>query len=73
MDRGEFIKIAKELYGDRYDYSLVTEEGVKYESNVPIKCLKHGIFFTTPYQFLYGMVGCYECFVEEQQDIKKEG
>jgi len=41
-----FIKKAKEIHGERYDYSLVEYKG----NNLPIKiiCSKHGIFQQTP-------------------------
>lgn len=69
MTREEFISAATEMYGDKYDYSEVTEQGVKYDSNVAIRCSKHGTFYTTPYQFLHGLVGgCFECYKEKWWD-----
>lgn len=73
MTRDEFIKAATEKYGDKYDYSLVTEESVRYETNVPIRCSRHGIFFTTPYQMLHGIVACFECFKEEWWENEHRG
>ena len=73
MTRDEFISAATEIYGDRYDYSLVTEQAVMYNSNVAIKCSRHGIFYTTPYHFLHDEFGCFECYQEEKQGIKKDG
>ena len=73
MTREEFISAATELYGDKYDYSEVSEQGVRHGTNVIIKCSKHGIFYTTPYQFLHGIVGgCFECYKEKHWEIKKK-
>ena len=66
MTQEEFIKAATEKYGDKYDYSMVTEQGMLYGSNVPIKCYKHGLFWETPYMHLHGIIcGCFECYKEE--------
>ena len=54
----EFIDKAKEIHGDRYDYSKV-----KYERNdkkVTIICCKHGEFLQTPHVHLRGC-GCPIC------------
>lgn len=42
----EFIKKAKELHGDKYDYSDTEYKG--YEIPVKIICPKHGEFLQTP-------------------------
>ena len=73
MTLEEFLSAATELYGDKYDYSLVTEQGVRHNSNIAIKCSRHGIFYTTPYHFLHDEFGCFECYQEEKQGIKKGG
>jgi len=74
MTREEFISAATEMYGDRYDYSEVTEQGVKHGSNVAIRCGKHGMFYTTPYQLLHGLVGgCFECYKEKWWEDKEKG
>lgn len=66
MTRKEFIKAATELYGDRYDYSDITEQGLRNETNIPIRCSKHGTFYTTPYQLLHGLIGgCFQCYKEK--------
>lgn len=38
----EFIKEAKEIHGDKYDYSLVNYKG--NDTNVKIICKEHGVF-----------------------------
>ena len=54
----DFIQKAKEVHGDRYDYSKT-----KYENNktpVNIICPKHGEFWQLPYNHLSG-AGCPKC------------
>lgn len=46
----EFIKRAKEVHGDKYDYSFV--EYVNSSTKVKIICPKHGIFEQTPNKHL---------------------
>lgn len=54
----EFIKEAKILYGDKYDYSKVEYFGNKQK--VCIICPKHGEFWQTPNSHLRGR-GCPKC------------
>ena len=54
----EFIKKAREMHGDRYDYSKV--EYVSYRSKVCIICPKHGEFWQRPDIHLQGK-GCPKC------------
>ena len=54
----EFIKKAKEVHGDRYDYSKV--EYVGSESKVCIVCSEHGEFWQAPHTHLRGS-GCPIC------------
>lgn len=73
MTRNEFIDAAKAIYGEQYDYSSVSDQGVKYNTNVAIKCGRHGLFYTTPYQFLHGIIpGCFECHKEMEWENKKK-
>lgn len=54
----EFLQKSKEVYGDKYDYSLV-----EYKNNttkVKIKCPEHGIFKQAPINHLYSG-GCKKC------------
>ena len=74
MTREEFVSAATKMYGDRYDYSDVKEEHLKYQTNAPIKCSKHGTFYTTPYQLLHGLIdGCFECYKEKYWGDKGKG
>lgn len=53
-----FIAQAKEVHGDRYDYSLV-----EYEislTRIKIVCREHGVFMQLPSKHLEGY-GCQEC------------
>jgi hypothetical protein len=72
MTKEEFIKVDTEKYGDKYDYSMVTEHGLLYGTNIPIKCYRHGLFWTTPYMHLHGIIpGCFECYKEENWGNKE--
>lgn len=54
----DFIKKAKKIHGDKYDYS-----NTAYENNstkVKIKCPIHGVFLQTPNNHLHGQ-GCPLC------------
>ena len=71
MTKEQFIEEVSRRFGDRYDCSSVTEQGVKNNTNVMVRCCKHGQFWITPYQLLHGMVGCFECFKEKEWVDKK--
>lgn len=62
MKLDEFIKRAKEVHGDKYDYSKV--EYVNCETKVCIICPKHGEFWQTPHVHLNGH-GCPKCKFEK--------
>ena len=54
----EFIKKARKVHGDKYDYSKVDYE--RSRKKVCIICPKHGEFWQTPNDHLCGG-GCHEC------------
>lgn len=54
----EFIQKAREVHGDRYDYSKV--EYVDSTTRVCIVCMKHGDFWQKPNIHLQGK-GCFKC------------
>ena len=54
----EFITKAKNVHGDRYDYSKTNY--VNYRAEVCITCKKHGDFYQTAENHLYGK-GCPKC------------
>ena len=54
----EFVRKAKEIHGDKYDYSKV--EYTKAQTKVCIICPEHGEFWQTPNGHLSG-AGCPKC------------
>ena len=54
----EFIKKAKEIHGDKYDYSKVNY--INTNTKVCITCPKHGEFWQIPSKHLHGH-GCPKC------------
>lgn len=64
-----FIKQAKEIHGDRYDYSKV--EYVNNKTDVCIVCQKHGEFWQTPQVHLRGG-NCPECMKEKVRMTTEE-
>lgn len=57
----KFIDRAKGIHGNKYEYSLITQDNyVDTHHKVPILCKEHGVFFQTPHQHLSGR-GCYWC------------
>ena len=73
MTKEEFIKTVTEKYSDKYDFSAITEQGVENNTNVTVKCPKHGLFYATPYQLLHGDFCCFECYKEENWPKDKMG
>ena len=70
-DTSQFIEKAREMHGDKYDYSLA-----EYKNNrtkVKIICSKHGEFTQTPDNHLQGK-GCGKCVGQNKttQDIVAE-
>lgn len=65
----EFLKKAREVHGDKYDYSKV-EYNCK-STAVCIICPKHGEFFKTPKRFLSGS-GCNKCLEEKSKSKHKK-
>ena len=55
----DFVKEAKEVHGDKYDYSKVEYTGTN-KTKVCIVCPEHGEFWQTPLNHLHG-VGCPIC------------
>lgn len=58
MTTEEFIRRAREIHGDKYDYSFAKYESP--ETKVKLICKKHGEFFITPHSLLRGG-GCKRC------------
>jgi len=64
----KFIKKAKMIHGDKYDYSLVVYKN--YGTKVKIICPVHGIFKQTPDHHLKGS-GCSKCVGKYNKSYKK--
>ena len=60
----DFIARARDVHGDRYDYSLV--EYKNWRSPVKITCPEHGVFEQIPNNHLKGR-GCSHCALLEKQ------
>ena len=59
LTQDEFIKKAKALHGDKYDYSQVNY--INMHTNVDIICKEHGLFSQAPSNHLRGRGGCCIC------------
>lgn len=64
----EFIKKAKNIHGDKYDYSKV--KYTKCKVNVPIICKIHGLFHQTPSDHINQRSGCPDCAINERKDVQ---
>ena len=62
----EFIKKAKTVWGNIYDYSLVEYQG----TDIPLKiiCNKNGIFEMTPHHHITDKRGCLKCKMVQDKD-----
>ena len=65
----EFIKKAREVHGDKYDYSKVEYKGVKHK--VVIVCPHHGDFNQNPSNHLLG-AGCPICQKEHSASLLRK-
>jgi len=65
LSKEEFIKKAKEVHKDKYDYSKVKYE--KSNMNICIVCPKHGEFLQEPNSHLRG-AGCPKCGIEKVRE-----
>lgn len=66
----EFIKKAKAIHGDKYDYSLVDYKNCKIK--VKIICPIHGVFEQTPDKHLNDKNGCKKCANEKLREDRKD-
>lgn len=79
MNTIEFIKKAKEVHGDKYDYSKV--EYINNKTKICIICPIHGDFLVNPYKHIKRGDGCPQCskkarlttdiFIKRSNDIHK--
>ena len=66
----EFLKRAKEIHGDKYDYSKVVYTGSKNE--VCIICPEHGEFLQKPIYHTFNKCGCPKCALKANSDRNKQ-
>lgn len=64
-----FVEMAQEAHGDKYNYSLVVYKGS--EEKVNILCDIHGIFSQTPKNHMRGR-GCHECALIKAAESRKK-
>jgi len=64
-----FIVRAKEVHGDKYDYSI-TEYKTNNKTQVGIICPKHGKFFQAPSDHINQKSGCQKCKFEKLEVLK---
>lgn len=66
----DWINKFQYIHGDKYDYSLITEENYKNDK-IPIICKIHGIFYQTKRDHSIGK-GCRKCNATSHHGSKKE-
>lgn len=66
LTKEEFVKKAKKLYGDKYDYSKV--EYINSQTKVEIICPIHGSFFQKPNDHLMGH-SCKKCCIDSKKSL----
>lgn len=67
--KDDFLRV----WGERYNYDLITEENYKnMGTKVPITCKKHGVFYTTPNKHIVRQHGCPLCKGERISQIKSK-
>ena len=65
-----FINKAKEIHGDKYDYSKVEYKNTR--TKICIICPEHGEFWQTPHAHISGKAGCPICnFSHLEREINK--
>jgi len=67
MNTKKFIQKAKEIHGNKYDYSKSIY--TKYKEKLTITCKKHGPFQQSPNAHLTCKNGCFKCHIDK---IKKQ-
>lgn len=65
----EFIKRAKEIHGDKYDYSKVIY--VNSTTKVIITCPLHGDFEVIPNDHIHKKTGCRKCYGNQQSNTEE--
>ena len=70
LNTGDFVKRAKEIHGNKYDYSKVNYDGA--DTKVCIICPEHGEFWQTPYKHVNIKQGCPKCAVYKRFEGRRE-
>lgn len=65
VGKEEFLKRAKEIHGDKYDYSKVDYKTSR--EKVEIICPVHGSFWQTPYHHTYNKNKCPKCYLDRRR------
>lgn len=65
----EFVRQAKMIHGDKYDYSLAVYKNA--DTKVKIACKIHGIFMQRPSNHLLLSQGCPKCAGNEAKDTEQ--
>lgn len=68
-NKNKFLKKAKEVHGDTYDYSKV--DYIDTDTKVTIICKEHGEFLQTPYKHINGQ-GCPKCGLKKIGEKKRK-
>lgn len=66
----EFVKEAKIVHGDKYDYTETIYTTAK--NKVKIKCPTHGDFFQIPYSHLNHKECCPDCYIDFCRKLNKD-
>ena len=67
MDTLHFIQKAKEVHGDKYDYSFVIYKNC--DTKVIIKCIGcNNIFEQSPYSHVNKKSGCIKCYISQKKE-----
>ena len=66
--KGDFVEKAKQVHGDKYDYSEVEYKDCR--TFVTIICKKHGRFTISPTRLL-NSIGCPQCFHERRVESNR--
>lgn len=69
ITQDQFIAKARQVHGDRYDYSKVQFRNTK--TKIIVVCKRHGIFDVTPDNHMRGK-GCPSCGRERQKDSHRK-
>ena len=66
LTKEDFLKKARDVHGDKYDYSNV--EYTNTRTKVCVICPEHGEFFVRPNDHLYGKNSCPKCYGNNKCD-----